>query len=202
MDLTGQRFGRLTAIEHLYKQNTWRVRCDCGREKHVAGRALRSGCTRSCGCLNSELAASRKRTHGRAGTPEYRSWLAAKQRCDDPTDADYGGRGIKMCDEWAGNFQAFFEHIGPRPSIRHTLDRVRVNGNYEPGNVRWATPFQQANNCRSNRLVTWRGKTRTIAEWAAETGLSYATVSQRITKYNWTPEEALTVPVRSIRHRR
>jgi hypothetical protein len=203
IDLTGQQFGRLIAIEHPFKRNRWRCRCVCGREKFVSGFALRSGTTSSCGCLNSELSAARKFTHGRTGTPEYQSWHHAKVRCTNPKDkrwADYGGRGIRMSPEWMGSFEAFFRDVGLRPSPSHTLDRIDVNGHYEPGNVRWATPTQQANNKSASRLITFRGETKTLAQWAAATGLTDAVIRKRIDR-GWSVERAMTAPPDYSKHR-
>jgi hypothetical protein len=109
------------------------------------------GLTRSCGCLRREASRGRKIRHGRYRTPEYVSWASAKQRCHNPKYAAfhlYGGRGIRMSDEWRADFAAFLAHIGPRPTKAHSLDRIDTDGNYEPGNVRWATAEEQANNRR------------------------------------------------------
>lgn len=196
IDLTGQRFGRLVTLTHVFKVG-WRCACDCGGVTNVTGTSLRRGTTRSCGCLNSELAATRKRTHGMTGSPEYRSWFSAKMRCTNPSNnrwADYGGRGVRMCDEWLNDFPAFVAHIGPRPSLQHTLDRIDVNGHYEPGNVRWATRKQQANNCRSNVRLTFRGETKPLQEWADLLGMRATMIALRISRYGWSVERALTQP--------
>lgn len=159
-DITGQTFGRLTAVECLgpYRAKPasepklkWRCLCQCGAEVEVVAQSLRNGLTKSCGCYNRQNSAIRRTTHGRSKSPEYRSWRHAIERCTDPKNRawkDYGGRGIRVCGEWLHDFAAFFAHIGPKPSPRHTIDRIDNDGHYEPGNVRWATPHQQVANRR------------------------------------------------------
>jgi hypothetical protein len=137
--------------------------------------------------------------HGMTGTPEHQAWSSIKRRCYDPTVEnypDYGGRGIKMCDEWLASFTVFYAHVGPRPSPKHSIDRYPDNdGNYEPGNVRWATAKQQARHRRSNVLLSYAGKTQCIAAWAEEKGLSVDVLWHRLNELNWSLEQALTRPL-------
>jgi len=155
IDLTNQKFGRLLVIARagssLRGRALWQCRCECdGSIVIVLGKELRNGHTVSCGCWKAERMGDFARTHGMGLTREYKSWKAAKQRCTNPKDTNYplyGGRGIQMCEEWMDSFPDFYAHIGPRPQ-GHSLDRIDVNGNYEPGNVRWATAKDQANNRR------------------------------------------------------
>jgi hypothetical protein len=158
-DLTGKRFGKLTVIRRngttpSGNQPLWWCRCDCGVEKNVQGNAMRRGYSSSCGCWRREFSVVTKTTHGRASKdPRRRSkiygvWAGMKNRCHNPNQPHYqryGGRGIKVCDEWRTSFEAFYRDMGepPKDGQRWTLDRIDVNGNYEPGNVRWATYTQQ-----------------------------------------------------------
>lgn len=156
----GTRFGRL--IVHSQDSVGWMCLCDCGGNKVVRGTALRAGYVRSCGCLQPETASllgKSRTTHGCSGrnmtlNPEYYVWKAMKGRCSNPTARhypDYGGRGIRVCEEWDKSFQAFFDDMGPRPNKHYSLDRKNNDGNYEPSNCRWATPKEQANNRRQRR---------------------------------------------------
>lgn len=158
MDLVGQKFGRWTVVSRAENERggkaSFNVRCDCGSEKRVRGTSLTGGASSQCyECIN--------RTHGDASTkldkraPEYNSWANMIQRCTNakhPKFPDYGGRGIAVCDRWLASYADFLADVGRRTSDEHTLDRFPyVNGNYEPGNVRWADPTQQANNRRPRR---------------------------------------------------
>lgn len=172
IDVTGQQFARLTAIErgpdHFTPKGLlvvrWRCRCECGKETLVPSADLRNGKVRSCGCLARDLSAERcrsarnlSREHGHrnsaegvAGTRTYRSWRMMLVRCYDPKHENYeyyGGRGIRVCDRWRSSFALFLEDMGERPEGK-TLDRENGDGNYEPGNCRWATPTEQASNRR------------------------------------------------------
>ncbi len=149
IDITGHRFGRLLVIrrgENRQKKPAWLCRCDCGNEVEVRGSSLRRyKSTNSCGCIS-------KSQGGASKGPEaitYSSWISAVRRCHNPTDKDYpryGAKGIKMCDAWKDSFNNFLAYIGPRPSVSHTLDRINRHGDYEPGNVRWATITTQNRN--------------------------------------------------------
>lgn len=156
LDEVGQTYGRLTLLapdgrghgNRIY----WRCKCSCGGHKTVRIDHLRSSKIVSCGCYRLDKVRDAHRTHGHAypPSPEYKAWLHAKARCENPKDKKYkhyGARGIKMCEEWRNDFAAFYAHIGVRPPGM-TLDRIEVNGHYEPGNVRWADHFTQARNRR------------------------------------------------------
>jgi hypothetical protein len=158
IDLTGQRFGRLEVIERTVdpskpRRTLWRCHCDCGAEVVIDGGLLREGRSRSCGCYSREWRASGMphHIHGKTRTKEYVAWQNMKVRCTDPRSPKYrlyGARGIRVCDEWMTSFAAFFADVGLAPSPRHTLDRINVDGHYEPGNVRWATWSEQRRNQR------------------------------------------------------
>jgi hypothetical protein len=158
IDLSNQTFGRLTVIDRANNRGQyvcWNCLCECGAKVVVSSADLRRGDTRSCGCLAKETwqRISLAKKHGHSGdsrTPEYRSWESAKQRCFNPNTTgykNYGGRGITMCATWANDFSSFLESMGPRPEGT-SLDRINVDGNYEPGNCRWADRSMQRNNRR------------------------------------------------------
>lgn len=150
-DLTGKRFGKLFVVRRDGSgkgQALWFCKCDCGREISVAGSHMRRGNTKSCGCWRHEFSKVMKSTHGKTRSKIYRVWAGMKNRCHNPNQPHYhryGGRGIRVCDEWRNSFEAFYRDMGdpPKDGQRWTLDRMDVNGNYEPGNVRWATYAQQ-----------------------------------------------------------
>lgn len=139
--------------------------------------------------------------HGYAarGTSEYKIWKTMIQRCHNPNNHDfrkYGARGTRVCDEWRGSFTTFFDHVGLRPTSTHSLDRFPdKNGNYEPGNVRWATPVEQQRNKRTNVYLMVDGATRCIAEWSELTGINETTIHQRL-RHGWTEERAVKTSVK------
>src|ERR1700722_3124386 len=194
-DLSGKRFGRLLVIKRLpdsiseagNRTVCWACRCDCGKEVSVRVNNLRT-CSRSCGCLHRELASKAKTIHGysRIGkrSPEYISWCGMKHRCYDKNDkrySDYGGRGIVMCESWRASFTNFLSAVGFRPSPQHSIDRYpNNNGNYEPGNVRWATRKEQNRNQRTNRWINFKGRTKVLAEWAEITGINEYILRRRL----------------------
>lgn len=156
-DLTGQTFGRLLVIRYSHTRKTpsgqhklqWLCRCRCGQEIVTASQNLKSGETRSCGCLKLEMATKRVRTHGMTHTPTHQSWRGMRERCFSPGHRNYdiyGGRGIAICERWL-EFENFLADMGERPKGK-TLDRIDVNGDYEPGNCRWATAAEQRANQR------------------------------------------------------
>ena len=177
------------------KKSLWLCRCDCGVEKVVLGANLKEGGTRSCGCLHRELVSQLNTNHGQTNTPEYNIWTQAKQRCTNPNDKrfhDYGGRGVKFLFD---NFEEFLAHIGPKPGKEYSLDRIDNSGNYEHGNVRWATLKIQSRNKRSNRYLSYRNETLCLTDWAKKLGFSYETIKSRV-RSGWSVEQTLSTPIK------
>lgn len=195
-DYTGQRFARLVALSFVERRNSggsiWRFLCDCGTEKDISAKMVVSGHTSSCGCVAKEKLVDRNKKHGlsKSYKSTYRSWKDMRSRCGNVNDfdyADYGGRGIRVCEQWE-DFAVFFRDMGARPNGK-TLDRIDVNGNYRPENCRWADAKTQANNKRNNRLVEYQGQTRTLAQWCENFGIEQSKVKYRINA-GWSLEDA------------
>jgi hypothetical protein len=188
IDLIGQRFGKLTVIERSENscggKTRWVCRCDCGKEKVILGDSLRKGRTSSCGCKYLESNKGRNTTHGQTSTRIYRIWLSVKQRCcykNSSTYKIYGDRGITVCEEWKNDFQTFHEWaMSHGYTDELTIDRIDVNGNYEPSNCRWVDMKTQQNNRRNNRKIIYKGKKYTLAQLAEELNISSATLANRI----------------------
>ena len=205
-DLSGQRFGRLVVLERTGSKNNrplWLCKCDCGNEKIVSTSGLKSGDTKSCGCLKQEKTIENnknKTTHGKSKTKLYNVWFDIKRRCYNPKREnykDYGGRGIKVCDEWKNNFEKFYNWAnenGYKEGL--SIDRIDVNGDYEPKNCRWVDNYAQANNKTNNFLITYNGETHTATEWSNIVGIRADTILHRIKKHGWSIEKALTTKVR------
>jgi hypothetical protein len=193
INLTGRRFGKLTILYFVGRYGRryfWRAQCDCGDQAVVDSANLNKG-TRSCGCVTL----ARITKHGLYMSSEYRTWASMKMRCLNPKTlgyARYGGRGIKICDRWL-DFTKFIADMGRKPSLRHSLDRINNDGDYEPSNCRWATPKEQAFNRGNNRLVTAFGITLPMTAWAERQGLGYSALRGRL-ETGLTPEEALSLP--------
>lgn len=175
VDLKGQKFGRLTAVEP--KGSKWLCHCDCGNQVEVYQGSLRKGASKSCGCLRRELTTSRNAKHGMSGTVEHECWKNMIQRCTNPKNPgypDYGGRGIKVCERWL-SFENFFADMGVRPE-GCSLDRIAVEGDYEPANCRWATQMQQQRNRRNSVWV----EGISLQLIADEVGIPYGTLYHRL----------------------
>lgn len=210
-DYTGQRFGRLlvegpadtTCSPNGRTSWQWRCLCDCGMRRNVRERSLRYGGTRSCGCLREEAIKTprprdRRRSprHGLSRTPEYRAWAEMVKRASAAAGGNsrhYKDRGIMVCERWSSDPAAFVADMGPKPSLAHSLDRIDNDGNYEPSNCRWATKSEQGRNRRTNHLVSFRGRTMTIADWTEAMGFSRTTIRARLVA-GWSVEDALTSP--------
>lgn len=200
--LPGQRFERLVVTEIIDGRRR-RCRCDCGATLTVERCNLTSGNSKSCGCLRSEHVAEYPATHGatRGGkrSRAHSSWHNMLQRCANPNNpkwADYGGRGITVCERWLNSFTNFLADMGEPPEGR-TLDRIDNEGDYEPGNCRWATQRDQVRNRRTTRNLTFDGRTQSIAAWATELDLTYGTIRDRLRR-GWSVDRALTQGVRHV----
>jgi hypothetical protein len=200
IDRTGHVYGRWTLLERIPGKRAYLCKCECGTVKPVHTTHLRRGKTKSCGCLDRELFRARSTTHGMSNTVEHRTWLSMRDRCRNPKVAHYecyGGRGITVCERWMDSFENFYKDMGPKPSARHSIDRINVNGNYEPGNCRWATIKQQRRNTRANRFVQYLGQEVCIAEAAELSGIPQETLLMRLRR-GWD-DTRLFSPVRPIR---
>lgn len=203
-DLTGQRFGRLVVIrkDHVARNHNiaWLCKCDCGNY-HIATTAnLHRGSVKSCGCWYRDYikaGGNNRTTHGKSKTRLYKAWTQMKQRCyNQHKDGyeDYGGRGITVCEEWRNSFEAFYKwSIANGYTDKLSIDRINVNGNYEPSNCRWATNKEQSNNRRSNIHIEYKGEVKTLKQWAEEKGICEKTLKHRI-ESGWDIEKAMETP--------
>lgn len=201
-DETGREFGRLLVLYYVGPKG-WLCKCSCGNHTVVHGLALRSATVQSCGCLRGDSARERFTKHGHSKRQEYQIWRSMRDRCRNPNNKgfpDYGGRGIRVHSEWESSFEKFLDDVGPRPSLKHSLDRIDVNGNYEPSNVRWATPTEQARNKRSTEYITHKGETLPVSEWSDRTGINVGAIKDRVRR-GWKLDEALSRPVSRVRGR-
>lgn len=202
LDITGQIFGRLTAINFKGTENKktrWSFKCVCGQIKVLNLSDITGGRIKSCGCLRSELLAERGRrrmtTHGMRFHPANDKWRAIKARCDNPKNRFYpiyGGRGIKYDPKWK-NFEAFWKDMGP--SYRHGLeiDRKDNNGNYCKENCKWSTRKEQQNNRNSCVILKFKGEKLNVTQWAEKLGINRNSIYNRI-KYGWSIERIFTTP--------
>jgi len=203
IDLTGQKFGRLIVIKRLvndkYSRALWLCRCICGQVNIVRTSDLNSGNTKSCGCLRKEITSKRRLKHGYAKNKKnhtYNVWLSMIQRCTNPNYYQYrhyGGRGIKICDRWMESngqgFLGFLKDMGERPP-RMTIDRINVNGNYEPNNCRWTTQKIQQRNRTNNIWINIDGQDILLVEYCEDNNLSYHKIYKRLRR-GWSIEDAI-----------
>lgn len=196
----GQTFDRLTVICEVSATGrhgkAYRCRCECGNESVVMCDKLKSGKTKSCGCLRRQLTTKHGCARDSGVTLTYTSWSSMKSRCTNERNhrfSKYGARGILMCERW-NSFENFLADMGERPSASHTIDRIDNNGNYSPENCRWATKKQQSNNTRANINISISGKTQTLKQWCEELGLKYNTILCRLRR-GWSAEKSLREPI-------
>jgi len=192
----GDRFGRFTVISGGTRRYCWICRCDCGTQREITGSNLRAVKSTSCGCLRRER--NNHTTHGATGTLTHKRWRAMRSRCLNPSAsnyANYGGRGITICDRWS-DFESFLADMGECPGPEMTIERLHNSRGYEPGNCIWATKLTQARNTSANRLLTHGGEALCVAEWAEKLSINPRTIISRLEK-GWSDERALTTPVRA-----
>jgi hypothetical protein len=205
-DMSGEKIGRLTVLsrEGTYisrksKTALWRCKCDCGEETVVRGASLRNGTTTSCGCAQRENASIANTTHALSKTRLYRTWLSMKKRCGNSNDKNYvyyGGRGIKLCDEWRNDFVSFENWATLNGySDELTIDRIDVDGNYEPSNCRWVSMKVQSNNTRRNNYYEFEDGEYTLSQISDMCGIRYSVLYKRLNR-GWSLEDAVSRPVR------
>lgn len=199
-------YGRLSVIgpaPHVGGRPALECRCSCGAVVTVQRKKLYSSHTQSCGCLQRQrasenLAIGQTPTHGMSDTHEYRAWIAMRARVTYSTAKNserYIGRGITVCQRWLDSFEAFLQDVGRAPSADHSIDRQDNDGDYEPGNVRWATATEQNRNKSDNVIVRWKGAIMPLSQAVEMAGLPYQTVWHRIQRAGWSAEKALSTPV-------
>lgn len=198
----GKVFGFLTVVREIAKQNRHRrflCQCRCGAHAEVDLTNLTNGRQVSCGCHREQVRGQSSATHRLSRSPIYAVWNSMLGRCyreGDSNFKNYGARGIKVCERWH-TFENFLADMGERPTEKHSIERKDNDGDYEPGNCKWATKKEQARNTRRTRLFSFQGRSLTTAEWAAEVGIKEATLSSRLRLYGWSLKRALTTPVPS-----
>lgn len=205
-DLTNEIFHDLKVISYAGKRKRakyWLCECKCGNRKEIREDSLISGVTHSCGCKKKRQIIQRNKEntkHGLRYTRIYRIWQTMKYRCYNPNSDEYqyyGERGICLCEEWNDDFSIFYNwaiNHGYKDNL--TIDRINVNGNYEPNNCRWTTMKVQENNKRNNRILAFQGKEQTVTQWSEELGINRETIYYRL-KSGWSVEDILLKPVKS-----
>lgn len=212
-NLVGMKFGRLTVMDRESPKSKkakglWVCKCECGNVIKVNTSDLKSGNTTSCGCKRKETLRQLRTKHGESNTRLYNVWSDMKKRCYNTKNVDYknyGGRGITVCDEWM-DFQNFYEwaiangYDETAPRGQCTIDRIDVDGCYEPENCRWVDRYIQMNNKRNNRILTYNGESHTLAEWCEIVNIPYSCLKSRLNKLHWSVEKTLTTPTRNKIH--
>lgn len=208
INIVGNKYGRLTVIGKTNKRDAtgsvvWKCKCNCGNIIYCNVTVLKNGHTKSCGCYkldyNREQGKILFTKHGLKNTRLYNTWCSMKQRCMDKhckSYSRYGGRGIKVCDEWLNDFVNFYKWAtenGYQDNL--TIDRINVNGNYEPNNCRWATPSEQSNNKRNNHFVIYKGCKMTVKQLSEKYNINYGTILSRINR-GWSIDDSVEHPIR------
>ena len=207
IDITKQKFGKLTVLELAYiknHQSYWLCQCECGNQKIIRGIDLKNGATKSCGCLRLKNNSIVKNYNPKANRRLKRIYYYMKERCYNPSSQNYknyGNRGIEICSEWKNDFKAFYEWSmanGYKEGL--SIDRINVNGNYEPSNCRWVTMKEQCNNKRTNHFITYKNETHTLTEWSEILNIKASCLWKRIVKRSWSIEKALNSPLETKFH--
>jgi hypothetical protein len=199
VEMIGKEFGKWTVLEEVEKRNNKRAfmcRCDCGKKYVVMGDNLRNGTSVWCMSCSSKIKGTKHNTHGMTYTRVFKIWAGMVQRCTKPYHIaykSYGAKGVKVCPEWENSFEVFLKDMGEPPTEDHQIDRINNNGNYEPGNCRWASRKVQQNNRSNNVLITFKGETHSIAEWSKLVGIGETTLHWRM-KAGWSHEKVLSTP--------
>lgn len=200
----GDRFNNWVVIQEVepdkHGHRRFICRCMvCQGEKNLDICAFKYGGSKKC---RSCATRSANVTHGRSRSPEHQTWLTMKRRCYKPGFVgyeNYGGRGIRICERWLEDFANFYADMGPRPSPKHSIERIDVDGDYCPENCRWATKQEQARNTRANRWLEFDGKRMLLSDWARHLNMPITTLCNRLNTYGWSVERALTTPVKKSR---
>jgi hypothetical protein len=202
-DLTGLKFGRLTAISKVdpivrsnRKRTAWLCKCDCGNVIQTLAESLKDGNTKSCGCIQKDGTLKKNYSHGesRRITHEYKSWQKMKSRCYCKTDAKYpryGARGIVVCDRWLGSYESFLKDMGRRPESKWSIGRINNDGNYEPGNCRWETRSEQAQNKSTTIYIEMDGIRLNLKQWCEKLNLKYEPTRRKIRNKNKTLQDLI-----------
>lgn len=218
-DLSGRKFNRLKVLRLHHKKQLYRkgkpnghmyyylCQCECGNFSVVSAANLKNNAVKSCGCLQREEAqktTNKHKIHGKKNSRIYRIWSSMKSRCSHPSVNGYeryGGRGIKVCDEWKDDFLSFYEWSQKNGySDKLTIDRINVNGDYSPSNCRWISWKEQSRNTRTNHNISYQGKTRCLKEWSEILGINYGTLKNRI-RHGWSIQRAFEEPVHQEKRR-
>jgi len=209
--MIGTKFSRWTVIDKAEPQSfpskknvtRWLCQCACGTVRAVTQLSLKNGNSTSCGCFNKERTRQTMQTHGMTNTPEHTTWQSMRHRVrpSNSRSHDYSERGITVCERW-DSFENFFEDMGPRPSDRHSIDRIDNNRGYDPSNCRWALPTEQMQNRRCTLKINVHGEDVPMSELARRCGIPANTLRGRIVEHGWDIERAMSTPVRpKARHR-
>lgn len=206
IDLTGQRFGKLSVIKEVGREKSgsvsWQCKCDCGKLTTTSSTYLRKGHTKSCGCLHEGKLADGNKKHGMHGTKIYYSWYGMKRRCVDKNNKAYyryGGRGIEVCEKWH-TFEGFYEDMSATHKDGLQLDRIDVNKGYYKENCRWSNSIEQANNKENNRVLTYEDKPYTMSELSKKFNINYGTLKSRLNK-GLSVQDAVSEPIQNKRRR-